>query len=132
MLLLLSQEILILSMPRLVSVRISGVVARNKLWLRFGFRASKGGDVRKLTGGAGTGSSRFRTSSSELCGRDRFLVSNIVELALLGDSSKTSSSGSTDDDSDATDVGVGTTKILAAAATDADPFITSNSSSELC
>lgn len=72
------------------------------------------------------------TSSSELCGRDRFLVSNIVELALLGDSSKTSSSGSTDDDSDATDVGVGTTKILAAAATDADPFITSNSSSELC
>lgn len=60
-LLLLSQEILILSMPRLVSVRISGVVARNKLWLRFGFRASKGGDVRKLTGGAGTGSSRFRT-----------------------------------------------------------------------
>lgn len=53
--LLLSHEILILSMPRLVSVNINGVVARN-IWLRFGFNASSGGEVRKFTGGAGTGS----------------------------------------------------------------------------
>lgn len=60
----LSHEILILSIPRPLSVRMSGVVERwciNIIWPRFGLSASSGGDVRKLTTGAGTCSSKLRT-----------------------------------------------------------------------
>lgn len=63
----LSQDILIFSMPRPASTSINGVVERcctddwwelrlfifwwlKRIWPRWGFRASSGGEVRKLTG----------------------------------------------------------------------------------
>lgn len=49
---------LIFSMPQRASCRMSGVVERY-MWLRFGLKASKGGDVRKLTG-VKIGSKKFR------------------------------------------------------------------------
>lgn len=43
-------DIRMCSRPRPLSVRMSGVVERWMMWPRWGFKASRGGDVRKFTG----------------------------------------------------------------------------------